>query len=383
MPMPNTSMRSAFVRLACYLVAFLTIAIGAQAVVAGQAAVGRIEGVVVDRATSQPIPGATITVVGAEIGAAAGVASDRNGRFAVPVTRTGSASVRVEAPGYVRTEQPDVPIGGAPLRVELERTPNFLERVQVTATKEPLRPSATSPAQTDIVERSTIDDPRRSDADAGHRARARRRRQRRRSASFESVMLRGMPRDDNEFTNTLLLDRRRAAGRLAQQCTRRRRCRSTMPAASKSCAGPTPRCTGAPRSADRSTSSLPIRRPRRSSRRLTGGEFATQRRSPLSRAAQRSGAVTTCRRKRNTARLLQLEHADFGSTSAALFGKLTFAPDSKSFGSVSVNRVVSDDSTPTNEPIVDGQLLARLDPQFDRLSSFNLPVRTTTRAKRA
>src|SRR5262249_60039741 len=41
--------------------------------------------------------------------------------------------------------------------------------------------------------------------------------------------------------------------------------------------------------------------------------------------------------------------------------------------SVSVNRVVSDNSTPTNEPIIDGQLLHVLDPRFDRLTNFNIP----------
>ena len=48
-------------------------------------------------------------------------------------------------------------------------------------------------------------------------------------------------------------------------------------------------------------------------------------------------------------------------------------PDRSSFGSVTINRVTSDNSTPTNEPIIDGQLLHDLDPAFERFTSFNLP----------
>src|SRR5262249_11693112 len=44
-----------------------------------------------------------------------------------------------------------------------------------------------------------------------------------------------------------------------------------------------------------------------------------------------------------------------------------------SFGSISFNRVVSDNSTPTNEPIIDGQLLHVIDQRFDRLTNFNVP----------
>lgn len=34
---------------------------------------------------------------------------------------------------------------------------------------------------------------------------------------------------------------------------------------------------------------------------------------------------------------------------------------------------MSDNSTPTSEPIIDGQLLHVLDPRFDRFTNFNLP----------
>jgi iron complex outermembrane receptor protein len=55
------------------------------------------------------------------------------------------------------------------------------------------------------------------------------------------------------------------------------------------------------------------------------------------------------------------------------FGKLTFVPDRRSFGSFSFNHVLSDNSTPTNEPVINGQLLHEQEPLFDRLTSFNIP----------
>ena len=64
---------------------------------------------------------------------------------------------------------------------------------------------------------------------------------------------------------------------------------------------------------------------------------------------------------------------DFSIDRTALFAKFAFVPDEKSFGSVSVNRVLSDQSTPTNVPIIDGVLLSDLDPRFDRLSDLNVP----------
>ena len=97
---------------------------------------------------------------------------------------------------------PDVQTQG-PVTIELERTPNFLEAVQVTATKTPLSVGDVA-APTTIVDRETIE--RRGD-------------QRLTEAVehvpgalvttelgvFESVLFRGMPRVGNEFTNTLLL----------------------------------------------------------------------------------------------------------------------------------------------------------------------------------
>ena len=51
----------------------------------------------------------------------------------------------------------------------------------------------------------------------------------------------------------------------------------------------------------------------------------------------------------------------------------TFVPDALGFGSITFNRVSSDNSTPTNEPVIGGVLLHELDPAFERFTSFNIP----------
>jgi hypothetical protein len=54
---------------------------------------------------------------------------------------------------------------------------------------------------------------------------------------------------------------------------------------------------------------------------------------------------------------------------------VTLTQEPRSAASISVNRVVSDNSTPTNEPVIDGTLLHVLDPRFDRFTTFNFPGR--------
>ena len=93
---------------------------------AGAAQSGLI-GTVVARATGQPIAGATITVEGSNVTAT----TNGLGRFEVGAA-PGSATLVVSAPGYLELRVSNVQSGTT---IELERTPNFLETVQVTATK--------------------------------------------------------------------------------------------------------------------------------------------------------------------------------------------------------------------------------------------------------
>ena len=106
---------------------------------------------------------------------------------------------------------------------------------------------------------------------------------------------------------------------------------------------------------------------------FTGGEFGTLK--GLGRASgpigRRVGYYVSLAREHNGGYFTG--PIDFNVDETVAFGKLTFVPDRKSFASVSINAVVSDNSTPTNVPIIDGQLLSHLDPRFDRRASLNFP----------
>jgi len=56
-----------------------------------------------------------------------------------------------------------------------------------------------------------------------------------------------------------------------------------------------------------------------------------------------------------------------------LFGKFTFSPDRASHGMISINEVVSDNALPTPLPIINGKLLSQVDPQISVFQNYNLP----------
>ena len=95
---------------------------------------GTIDGSVVDTETGEAVPGAVLTVEGTSISATTNVV----GRFQLTDVPVGTAVILIEVAGFLplRALGTEV-IAGAPtaLAVELVRTPNLLERVQVTATK--------------------------------------------------------------------------------------------------------------------------------------------------------------------------------------------------------------------------------------------------------
>ena len=85
------------------------------------------------------------------------------------------------------------------------------------------------------------------------------------------------------------------------------------------------------------------------------------------------GFYASIGKERNTGYFDTKTGGDYSDGNTAVFGKFTFSPNAKSFGSVSFNHVDSDNSTPTNEPIMEGQLLHIFDPRFNRLTNFNIP----------
>src|SRR4051812_23692726 len=289
--------------------------------------------------------------------------------------RAGQTVLVATGPGFLQLRVPDVQVVAdqtTTLVVELDTTPNILERVQVTATKSELSTGDVA-AQTDIVDRSTIDN--RGDQTLVQAVEhvpgvivATQ------LGSFESVQLRGLPRDDNEFTNTLLL-----VDGVPQVDSRNSGRTVGLPihdaAAIEVVRGPNSAIYG--RTAIGGSVNVLTASPSATPEfgaDFNGGQFGmanvvVKGSGPI----RRWGGYYVSAEKEHTGGFYNSKTADFDIDKWSLFGKLTFAPDSKSFGFVTANSVRSDDSTPTNEPFIDGQLLHDITPEFDRLTSFNIP----------
>ena len=333
---------------------------------------GSIAGTLAERVSGQPVQGAVVTVDGTSLSAVASAI----GRFRIDNVPAGAAVLVIKAPGFLDLRSTAVqvrPGDTAQVNIELELTPNFMERVQVTATKTPLSVGDVA-AQTDIIDRATLES--RGDQTLvqaiSHIPGAVVSTQ---LGVFESVMLRGMPRGDLEFTNTLLL----IDG--VPQTTSRNASRVvglTINDASsiEVVRGPNSALYG--RTAIGGSVNLqtagPTPRPEFNVD-FTGGQQGLLK--GLARVsgpiAQWGGYYVSIGKERNTGYFNTKTGGDYVDGNTAVFGKFTFAPDSKGFGSLSFNHVDSDNSTPTNEPIIDGQLLHILEPRFDRLTNFNVP----------
>jgi iron complex outermembrane receptor protein len=333
---------------------------------------GAVSGTVTARDSGGPVAGAVVTVDGTSLTTVATPA----GRFRIENVPAGQAVLVVRAPGFLELHSSPVQVRAnetSELIVALEVTPNYLERVQVTATKTPLSIGDVA-AQTDIVDRSVIES--RGDQTLvqaiAHVPGAVVSTQ---LGIFESVMLRGLPRGDPEFTNTLLL----IDG--VPQTTSRNGSRViglTINDASdiEIVRGPNSALYG--RTAIGGSVNVQTAGP--TARPELNVDFTGGQQGMLKGVARVSGPIAqwggyyaSIGKERNTGYFNTKTGGDYLDGNTAVFGKLTFAPDGKSFGSLSFNHVNSDNSTPTNEPIIDGQLLHILDPRFDRLTNFNVP----------
>jgi iron complex outermembrane receptor protein len=339
---------------------------------------GAVSGVVTSTHDGAAIAGATVS---AGDGAAVAV-TDAAGRFRLDGLPAGTIALRVEAAGYrersvdgveVRTPspsgEPDGGDGGTELALELEPAESFMERIQVTATKVPLSIGELA-AQADVVDRETIElrgDQKLTDAIAhvpGVVVST--------QAGFESVLLRGLPRDGNEFTSTLLLidgvpqtDSRNSA----------RVTNLTLNDASsvEVVRGPGSALYG--RTAIGGSVNLLTANPSADHRfglDAVGGEHSTWK--GLARAggpaAEWGGYYVSGSTEESDG---WYEGVDVEVDRWALFGKLAWVPDARSSGHLTGNVVDSDQGTPTNVPIIDGRLLSDIDPRFDPLTNLNLP----------
>jgi iron complex outermembrane recepter protein len=361
----------AFVRtLATAGIWLLVTAVAARAGQGG--ALGAVAGSVATRGTRQPVSGAIVSLEGTSLTATVGA----TGRFRIDNVPPGSVMLVVRAPGFLDAHEGAIQVKAgdtAQVDIELDVTPNFMERVQVTATKTPLS-IGDVPAQADIVSRETIEN--RGDLTLtqaiSHVPGAVVSTQ---LGIFESVMLRGMPRGDPEFTNTLLLidgvpqatsrNGSRVIGLTINDATNIEIVRGPNSAlyGRTAIGGSVNVLTAGPTAKPEFNVDF------------TGGQQGTAK--GLARVSgpvsNWGGFYASIGKERNTGYFDTKTGGDYSDGNTAVFGKLTFSPNRKSFGSVSFNYVDSDNSTPTNEPIMEGQLLHIFDPRFNRLTNFNIP----------
>ena len=341
----------------------------AQRAEAGAQATGTIAGTVVAGETGQPVLDAVVLVDGESLAAV----TNAVGRFEIAGAPPGAAALTVQAPGYLELRVPAVQVvAGSATRVTIEMvaTPNYLERVQVTASKAPLSIGEIA-AQADVVERSEIEergDQRLTQAIAhvpGVIVSTQ-------AGSFESVMLRGLPREGNEFTSTLLL-----IDGVPQTDSRNSSRVINLPIHDASgievVRGPNSALYGrtAIGGAVNVRTGVPTAE-HESDFDLGAGGFGF-----FKGAARASGPVSdwggyfvSAASERNSS--FYTGSSEFNVDQTSAFAKLTFVPDSKSFGMVSANRVISAQSLPTREPVIDGRFLSDVDPSFDRLADLNL-----------
>lgn len=333
---------------------------------------GILTGVVLERGTGQPISGAEVRVESTNLM----TSTNAIGRFQLDGVPVGRATLIVRAQGFLDVRLTDVQVSATPgpqVSAELVATPNFLDRVQVTATKEPLAVGDLA-APVNVIDSTTIESrgDRTLTQAIAHVPGAVISTQ---LGIFESVMLRGLPRGDPEFTNTLLL----VDGVPQTTSTNGSRVVGlTINDASdiEVARGPNSALYG--RTAIGGSVNVRTADPTPAPHvdvDLMGGQFGTLKgvakaSGPL---GPRAGYYVSIGRDQNTGFYDTKTGGDYSDNNVSAFGKVTFVPDTKSFASVSVNRVVSDNSTPTNEPIVDGQLLHVIDPRFNRFTNFNIP----------
>ena len=201
-PSSRNGRRAGRVSIVLFAVSLSSLTVGARDAAAQGGKTGSIAGTVVARDGGRPVADATVTVEGTTLTAIAnGV-----GRFRLEGVAAGQAMLVASGPGFLQLRIPSVQVSAnqtTPLIIELEVTPNILERVQVTATKSELSIGDVA-AQADIVDRSTIDT-RNDQSLVQAVSRVPGVVVATQLGMFESVQLRGMPRDGNEFTNTLLM----------------------------------------------------------------------------------------------------------------------------------------------------------------------------------
>ncbi len=331
---------------------------------------GVIIGTVSDQGSLQPIAQAVVQVAGTDNI----VTTNTRGRFRIENVAPGNRVLQVSALGYQSLDTDPLTAGsGDRILINLSSDPLKVERLVVTATKT-AQNSLEVPAVVTVVDRADIvarGDVELVDALENvpglmHTNQAN---------SFESIELRGMPRQGNEFETTLLL-----IDGVPQTDSRNSARVINLPIEHASAIevvnGPNSALYGrtAIGGAINIITGMPTATPRVNAE-LQLGEFqhvrgAVSASGPL---ADRAGYFLSWSSGGNKG--FYTGGPDYDVNETAVFAKFAVTPDDKSEAWISVNSVTSDNSLPTNMPVVDaanGVLLSDFEPTFDVFTNFNL-----------
>jgi iron complex outermembrane receptor protein len=329
-----------------------------------------VAGHVIARDTGRAVSGADVRVDGTPLSAV----TNTVGRFQIDGVVPGTVTLVVRAAGFLELRVAGIEAGlqsARELVVEIQATPNIFETVQVTGSRTPVTIGNLA-ALANVVDRESID--RRNDQEltqaiknvpgvvvSGQ------------AGVFESVLMRGMPRDGNEFTTTLLM-----IDGVPQVDSRNSARVVNLPifdaASIEIVRGPNSALYG--RTAIGGVVNVRTADPTPDTRwafDYSRGEFTQTRgivrvSGPIN---DRAGYYVSAGIDRNEG--FYERDPGYEVIQGDFFGKLTFVPDDKSFASLSYGHASSDNSLPTNVPIIDGTLLSDLDPGYDRLSNINIP----------
>ena len=358
------------------LLTLIVLAIGAPVGLAARMSPLQAQGVVIgtvsERASLQPIALAVVRVAGTDIS----VTTTTSGRFRIENVAPGTRELQVTALGYRTFDTAPLTVTSnaeTSVTITIERQPLMVERLVVTATKT-AQNSLEVPAVVTVVDRADI--VARGDVELVnavenvpglmHTNQAN---------SFESIELRGMPRQGNEFETTLLL-----IDGVPQTDSRNSARVINLPIEHASgievVNGPNSALYGrtAIGGAINIITGMPTATPRVEAE-LQVGEFqhirgAVSASGPL---ADRAGYFLSWSSGGNKG--FYTGGPDYNVNETAVFAKFAFTLDDKSEAWISVNDVTSDNSLPTNMPVVDppnGVLLSDFEPTFDVFTNFNL-----------
>ena len=327
---------------------------------------GVVIGTVSEQGSLQPIALALVQVAGTDNS----VTTNSIGQFRLENVASGSRELQVSALGY---QTVTVSLGSETrIAITLESNPLMVDRLIVTAMKTALS-STDVAALVTVVDREDIDargdlelvDALESVPGLMHTAQAN---------AFESIELRGMPREGNEFETTLLL-----IDGVPQTDSRNSARVINLPIdhadAIEVVNGPNSALYG--RTALGGTinviTAMPTAQTRMSAELQAGGfghiRGAVSVSGPL---RDRAGYFLSWSSTENDGFYSGDPAYDVDET--AVFAKFVLEPDDRSEAWISVNTVTSDNSLPTSVPVSNGELLSDIVPAFDVLANINLPT---------